>query len=128
MRLEQHGRGGALTLLVAPAYLVPGKGSGWNKWQRSVYCLPDDIFPPETMTISEPEFSKNDAQAWARIVPRDEEIDFMAYVALDRAMGMGVPFWDLLTPGKESDGLLPSSTPSHSIPVHVPPEVPGQDS
>lgn len=52
----------------------------------------------------------------------------MEYVALDHATGMGVLFWGSLTPGKESDGLLPSSTPSYSIPVHVPLEAPGQGS
>lgn len=56
-----------------------------------------------------------------------EEIGFMGDIALDHAMGMGGPFWVLLTPGKESKRLMPNSTPSHPIPVHVSSEVPGQD-
>lgn len=55
-------------------------------------------------------------------------IGFMEDVALDCAMGTSGPFWALLTPGKESNGLMSNSTPSHFIAVHVPPEVPGQDS
>lgn len=39
-----------------------------------------------------------------------EETGFVEDV--DYAMGMGALFWGLLTPGKESDGLMSNSTPS----------------
>lgn len=58
----------------------------------------------------------------------EEIIGFMEDVVLDCAMGTSGPFWALLTPGKESNGLMPNSTPSHSIADHVLPEVPSQDS
>ena len=106
MKLEQHGAEGGLALLVAPAYLVPSKGSRWSNWRRSVHFLPVHIFPPI------------------------EEIAFTEDVALHHPMGVGGPCWGFFTPGKKSnsDDLMPYFTLSHSIPVQVPLEVPGQDS
>ena len=53
------------------AHLIPSTGSRWGHQQRSVHFLPLPLFPLETITILKSRSSKNDAQAWAKIIPRD---------------------------------------------------------
>jgi len=57
--------------LAAVAYLIPSTGSRWGHQQKSVQFLPLPLFPPETITILKSRSIKNNAQAWAKIIPRD---------------------------------------------------------
>ena len=70
MRLEQQG-GWGVSLSAAPAPLVPSTGHQMGPSTKVVHFLPLPLFPPETIMILKSRSSKNEAQAWAKIISRD---------------------------------------------------------